>query len=330
MKHGLLLINLGTPSTPTPRGVRKFLRTFLSDPRVISLPTIFRWALVNLIILPLRTQRTIKAYQKIWTSEGSPLQVNSLQLLEKLRKTTTQHPIALGMCYGDPSLTDALEELHACETITIFPLYPQYSSAATGAALEKILKLLAKKATIPHLNIISNFYLQPQYIKTQANLIRPLMNEEIDHIIFSYHGVPEKQLECQNICPQKCLFTDQSLANCYRAQCFYTTELLKKELGLATDFTSTTFQSRLGKTPWIKPYTELRLQELREAGVKNLLICCPSFVADCLETLEEIGMRLNHYWHTLGGNSLQLTPCLNGSDAWAEAILHIAGLNLAS
>lgn len=300
-KHGLLLINIGSPSAPTVSAVRRYLHEFLSDRRVIDLPAPLRYLLLYTCILPFRPRRSAQAYQAIWTSKGSPLIYHSealrLTLQERLGE---QYKVVLGMRYGQPNIPDALAQLQSCEHITVLPLYPQYSSAASGSAIEKVLRELAPKSIIPSITIIREFYQHPAFIRAQAAQIKPYIEKNHDHVLFSYHGLPERN------------------QGNYQAQCVETSSLLANELGLINY--STSFQSRLGKTPWIKPYTDAMILDLAARGVKHLVIACPSFVTDCLETLEEIGIRENKRWVEAGGKKLTLIPCLNASEDWINAI----------
>jgi ferrochelatase len=324
MKHGILLVNIGTPNAPDKASVRRYLAQFLADKRVIDLPAILRFSLLYGVILPTRPARAAHAYQAIWTKEGSPLLKYSQQLCQKLALHLGKNTqVALGMRYGAPSIDEALQQLKDCEQITVLPLYPQYSSAATGSTIEYVLKCLASKDMFPSLHIIRDFYQHPKYIAAQAAKIKPFLNDE-NYVLFSYHGLPERALQkigcnrvCTNICPPK---TAKNQA-CYRAQCLETSAQLANALNLKAY--STSFQSRLGRTPWIKPYTDEVLIDLRSQGVKRLVIACPSFVTDCLETLEEIGMRANEQWMALGGEAFTLVPCMNDDESWVEAIMTI-------
>ncbi|WP_131781045.1 ferrochelatase [Legionella gresilensis] len=327
MKHGLLLINLGTPKSPTITDVRHYLKEFLADKRVINLNAPLRYFLLYAFILPFRPKQSSHAYKAIWTKEGSPLLVNHQRLVNKLQSKLSDIQVALAMQYGEPSVNAALKQLENCPHITILPLYPQYSSAATGAALEKVLTLLAKKPTHPSIHVIRDFYNHPSFLLAQAALIKPYI-EKYDHILFSYHGIPEfhlKESGCNTIC-QVCPPVKDANLVCYKAQCHQTTRQLAEILSLPADKFSMSFQSRLGRTPWIKPYTDLILPRLAKQGVKKLAISCPSFIADCLETLEEIGIRAQQQWLDLGGEEFTLIPCLNDSEAWAEAIIDICHL----
>lgn len=323
MKQGLLLINLGTPDAPDVASVRRYLREFLCDKRVIDLPAPVRLILVYAFILPFRPRSSAHAYQQIWTPSGSPLLRNSQAFLDKLQqRLNPSQRVALGMRYGHPSIEKALAELSDCEHITVLPLYPQYSSAATGSSLEEVFRLLSRQRVIPSVTVIRDFYNDPGFIKAQAALIQPCLADH-DHLLFSYHGLPERQLEregCQPVCQTPCPPVGDNNAGCYRAQCWQTSSLLADALHLTADQYSSSFQSRLGKAAWIKPYTDEWLPVLVQRGVRRLAIACPSFVADCLETLEEIGMRAREQWLQAGGEHLTLVPCLNDADAWVDAV----------
>ena len=329
MKHkrGLLLIQLGTPESPSVQHVRRYLRVFLSDKRVIDLPTLIRYALLNLIILPFRSKRSAAAYKKIWSDEGSPLRTLSINLKNKLKKNLeTTHHVVLGMRYGEPSLRQAMKDLAHCDSITVLPLYPQYASSSSGSSLEEVLAYFSKQTVVPSLRIIRDFYAHPAFIHAQAARIRPYLTQAFDHCLFSYHGLPTRHLEksgCERVCTDACPPPEDSNTACYRAQCFETSRMLAKTLGLDAHQYTTAFQSRLGKTPWIQPYTDDILNVLITNGVKKLVVTCPSFVTDCLETLEEIGIRAQQTWVSLGGTQLTLVPCLNDTDNWIMALKNI-------
>lgn len=326
MTIGLLLINLGTPNSTAVADVRRYLREFLTDKRVIDIPAPLRYFLVYGLIVPFRAKKSAHAYNQIWTEQGSPLLFHSQNLVSQLQKTIgTEYKIVLGMRYGKPSITSAINELKECERIIILPLYPQYSSAATGSSMEEVMRVLASQEVIPSVNIIRDFYQHPAYISAQAGIIKSYLNAE-SHLLFSYHGIPERQIQksgCNNVCSEICPPISEINQGCYKAQCYQTSRLLAAELKLAPEQYSTAFQSRLGKTPWIKPYTDEVLDELAANGIKNLIISCPSFVADCLETLEEIGMRAQEQWLELGGEQFTMVPCLNDDSQWIKAILNI-------
>lgn len=331
MRHGLLIINLGTPKRPDIISVGNYLREFLTDKRVINLPAFLRYLLVYFFILPFRTKRSAHAYQMIWTTEGSPLLYYSENLAKRLQEEAgSTWKIALGMRYGTPSIQSALNQLKACESITILPLYPQYSSAANGSAIEEVMRHLSSWDVIPSVHIIPEFFQHPAYIHAQASLIKAHLPNDIEHVLFSYHGIPERQItkeHCPSICTKDCPPINESNKKCYKAQCHQTSRLLAKELHLTAEQYHTSFQSRLGKTPWIQPYTDSMLSQLASHGVKKLVIVCPSFVADCLETLEEIGIRAQSFWQSLGGEQLILIPALNEHPLWTQAIFKLIQKN---
>lgn len=323
LQKGLLLLNLGSPSNTSLLVIWRYLSEFLNDKRVIEIPQPLRWLLVNTLIIPLRIKNTQKAYQSIWTENGSPLIEHHRRLIAILESIAPEYKIALGMRYGEPSITQALETLADCHEITILPLYPQYASASTGSVIEETLKQIKRHKVIPKLHIIPHFYQHPAYIEAQAMHISAHMpTSEHNHLVFCYHSLPETHLRhhgcqkpCQEICP-----TNRS---CYRAQCFATSASLAKTLSLSQSSYSTAFQSRLGKTPWIKPYFTDLLPQLIQQGIENVTIVSPSFVADCLETLEELGMRGQEMWHSLGGKHFRLIPAMNANPIWGEALRKI-------
>ena len=324
MKQGVLLINLGTPDSATYTSVWRYLSEFLADERVITLPALLRYALLYGIILPFRTHRTLHAYQKIWTKFGSPLRFYSEQLKDNLQeKLGDNYIVSLGMRYGNPNIKSALLKLTDCQHITILPLFPHYSSAASGSALEHVLKQISRQTLIPHLTIIREFYQHPSFINAEVKRIKPYIKDH-DLILFSYHGIPNSHLTtsgCKTICHDACPTPSQSNPNCYRAQCFETTRLIASQLQITPHQFATSFQSRLGKTPWIKPYTDEILSQLIKQGVKKLAIVCPSFITDCLETIEEMGMQIAQQWQSLGGEKCTLIPGLNIECDWIADLI---------
>ncbi len=324
MKKGLLLINLGTPNSPSLYEVGKYLQQFLCDKRVIDLPKIFRYLLFFGLILPFRLQKTVQAYKRIWTKKGSPLLVNSKALHKALQlKLQGQYEVKLAMRYGEPSLENALRLLKDCDEITILPLYPQYASASTGSSLEAIFNYFSKQHNIPSLRIIHEFYEHPGFIEAQVASIKPYLNDHA-FILFSYHGLPEQQVlqsGCVSICKEACPSTAKN--TCYRARCFHTTKLIAQSLKLKASTFDTSFQSRLGCIPWIQPYTEAHLATLSARGIKRLLVVAPSFTADCLETMDEIGYLAQETWLKHGGEKLTLVSSLNGSEVWVEGIIQM-------
>jgi protoporphyrin/coproporphyrin ferrochelatase len=306
-KKGVLLINLGTPDDYAPRAVYRYLTQFLNDPRVVDLPFIFRVFLVNAIIVPCRFKKSAAAYQEIWTEEGSPLLVNSVALSKSVaNELGDEYQVVLGMRYGKPSIAAALEQLRDVQDIRVIPLFPQYSSAATGSAIEAVFSELSKRLTIPTLHIESQFYADAAFIAANAAIIRDYLKPDTT-LIFSYHGLPERQLSQMNAHYN------------YRTQCYETSELIAKALGLSNYHIA--FQSRLGRLQWIKPYFDELLPELAQGNQKNIAIACPSFVVDCLETLEEINIRAREQWTALGGKEFTFIPCVNNHPIWVKGLV---------
>jgi protoporphyrin/coproporphyrin ferrochelatase len=332
---GLLIINLGTPDSTKVSDVRKYLREFLSDPRVIDINYIARQMLLNFIILPFRPKKAAKAYQQIWTDQGSPLLVNSQNLLKKLQiKLKTEYQqIELGMCYGQPSIKSSLNNLASCDSITILPLYPQYASSSTGSALEKALGTIKSWNNIPNIKIITDFFYHPRFISSWVETLQEHYKKQPwDYLLFSYHGLPLRHIKksesgrinCSQESPCPSLNKDNRF--CYRAQCYKTTRLIAQQYGLEEKNYSVSFQSRLGVSKWIQPYTDEVLPQLYKQGVRNLAITCPAFVSDCLETLEEIAIRAKEDWLKLGGTNLTLVESLNDKDFWIDSLCEIITL----
>lgn len=329
---GLLLCNLGTPDDPSPASVRRYLREFLADPRVLDINAAGRWLLLNLIILPTRPRKSAAAYQKIWTDRGSPLLTNSQDLLAQVRaRLADGWAVELGMRYQKPSLATAMEKLRAAgaDRIVVFPLYPQYSASSTGSSVEEVFRIAAQAWVTPTLSFIEPFYDDPGFIDAFAAMGRPIIDgDRPDHVLFSFHGLPERHMHKADASGRHCLATADCCArlqdvnrHCYRAQCFATARALAARLNLPDGASSVSFQSRLGRTPWIRPYTDVVIKELAAQGKKRVVVFCPAFVADCLETVEEIGIRANHDFLAAGGERLTLVPSLNASPAWADAVV---------
>jgi ferrochelatase len=332
-RTAVLLANLGTPDSPGVSDVRRYLREFLSDPRVIDIRPISRWMLLNLIILPFRPAKAARAYQLIWggAERGSPLLFHSRALTEGVRRTLgDQYAVELGMRYGSPSIPAALARLKAANPtrLVVAPLFPQYSAAATGSALARVHEILAQEWNIPAVHTLEPFYDDPGFIAASTEIAKPQLDAfRPDFVLFSYHGLPERQIRKSDPTGRHCLASATCCeaivpANlfCYRAHCFATTRALAAGLGLPPERHSVSFQSRLGRTPWIRPYTDHVLPELANAGKKRLAVICPAFVADCLETLEEIGIRAKDQWRSLGGEDLLLITSLNAEPAWIDAV----------
>jgi len=326
---GVLLLNLGTPDSPSVPDVRKYLQEFLIDGRVIDIPFFQRWLLINLIIAPFRAPQSAKGYHELWTKDGSPLKVYGFRVAKLLQDALgPEYQVVLGMRYQNPSLRSALEQFKdkGLKELIVIPLYPQYASASTGSTHEKFMQEIKNWEAIPTLKVISQFFDHPLFIKAFVELGKKYMTEATyDHFLFSYHGLPERQIlkaSCDGYCRLgDCCNTYHSKNQyCYRAQCFATTRLLVKELGLSEKQYTICFQSRLGKTPWIKPYTDEVIKNLAQRNIKNVLVFSPAFIADCLETTVEIGMEYKHIFKNLGGERWQLVESLNTSGTWVECL----------
>lgn len=332
--HGILLINLGTPNSPSVLDVRLYLSEFLSDPYVIDIPAPIRWLLLNCIILRTRPKQSAKAYQQIWQKEGSPLLVNTQNLCDNLSEAVVgQFDVVFAMRYGKPSIESALKELQerGCDKITVLPLYPQYALSTTASSVEKTLAVLKKINYHPSIKFINSFYDNPGFINAYAHHIRLFLgNHKPDILLMSFHGLPERHIKKVNCgytknCnrPSPCPAINEKNELCYRAQCYATANAIAQKLQLSKEQHTISFQSRLGKTPWIKPFTDEIIIQLREQGCEHLAVACPSFVSDCLESLEEIGIRLREQWLALGGKRFTLIPCLNDNDEWVQALANM-------
>ncbi len=334
MKTGILLINLGTPDSPSTQDVRIYLRELLSCKRVIDINPVARWFVLNLLILPFRPKKSAKAYKKIWMDEGSPLLVFSEKLKTALLEEFAEKdiPIELGMQCRKPSLKTAIGKLRGqnCDQIIVLPLYPQYASSSYGAAIEDLYKVILNDWNMPYLRIIPPFFSDSRFIDAWAKIGLPYIEKKHDHVLFSFHGLPLRHLKksdytgkwCQNdySCCKELIDENR---NCYSAQCFQTAKLLAKSLKIEEENWSVSFQSRLGRDEWIKPYTDPYLKELAEKGMKRVVVFCPSFVADCLETIEEIGISSAEHFKEYGGEELILVPSLNNHPEWVRALTSI-------
>ena len=334
MRTGLLLVNLGTPDAPTPSAVRRYLREFLGDPRVIDLNPIGRALLLNLIILPFRPARSAHAYQSIWDADrGSPLLYHSRDLAAALaaRLGDAWH-VELAMRYGRPSLAGALDAFAAAgvDRIVALPLFPQYASSSTGTAQARVMALAGQRWNVPAIDLVPAFYDDPGFLDAFAAVARPaLADARADHVLFSFHGLPVRHVEKADPRGTGCLRSAGCCdapghAQCYRAQAFASARGIAERLALPAEQFTVCFQSRLGRTAWIEPYTDHVIAERARAGARRLAVICPAFVADCLETLEEIGLRARAQFREAGGDDLILVPSLNASPAWVEAVCAIA------
>lgn len=332
--HGLLLINLGTPDAPTTAAVRRYLREFLADPRVLDINPVLRTLLLELVILPFRSPKSAEAYRTIWDpSRGSPLLYHTQDLAAGVQSALgTRWRVVVGMRYGRPSIQAALGELLSagCTEISVLPLYPQYAASSTGTSCQEVMARAATLWNVPPLRLLPAFYDQPPFLDAFASVsTEPLRTFAPDHVLFSFHGLPERHVDkshrdrstCATAgCRERVPPEGQA---CYLAHCFATARGLATRLGLSADRYTVCFQSRLGRTPWLKPYTDVVIDQLAAQGRKRLAVLCPAFVADCLETLEEIGGRAKEQFQAAGGQDLLLVPSLNGSAAWVDAVVQL-------
>ncbi|MCE7061733.1 ferrochelatase [Dyadobacter sp. CY343] len=329
-KTGVLIVNLGTPDSPSVPDVRKYLREFLMDERVIDIPYLNRWFLINLIIAPFRAPKSAKVYKELWRPDGSPLKIYGYSVKEKLQKALgDEYVVELAMRYQSPSIEGALKELRkeCFSEIIVVPFFPQYASASTGSVYKEVMRVVQDWEVLPEIRFVNRFLDHPKFIQGFADLAKKYMAQrKYDHFVFSYHGLPERQITKGDVTGSFCQFgaccnqLDHRNQHCYRAQCFETTRLLVKALDLQEGTYTTCFQSRLGKTPWIKPYTDEVIPELTKKGVKNVLAFSPSFVADCLETTIEVGEEYKELFEKEGGQHWQLVESLNDSDIWIETL----------
>ena len=332
-RAGILLINTGTPDAPRPPEVRAYLREFLSDPRILDIPALTRWALLNFIILPKRKYRSAEAYNQIWTQDGAPLLVTMGELRDRVGEQLPTAAVELGMRYGSPSLEDGVERLleQGVDRIIAAPLFPQYSSAANGSVLEKLYRLLAFRWNVPPVSVLPPFYADAGFLDAWAAVARPYLEEfKPDYVLLSYHGLPERHVIKSDPTGAHCLQSEDCCAadvpanrHCYRKQCLRTSEGLAQRLGLSSEGYETSFQSRLGKDAWIQPETDSLIQGLPKRGVKRLAVLCPAFTVDCLETIEEIGLRGREDFLSAGGSEYLMVPSLNAHPAWVEALANL-------
>ena len=329
-KTGVLLVNLGTPDSPSVPDVRKYLREFLMDKRVIDIPFLSRWLLVNLIIAPFRAPKSAKIYKELWEDRGSPLMFHGLDLKEKLiQQLDSNYVVTLGMRYQSPSISSALDELIAANVkkIIVLPLFPQYASATTGSVVEQVMDDIKGRLIIPEIDFISQYPDDEVMINTFAKLGRKYMDKiQYDKVVFSYHGLPERQIRKSSV-DDYCQLNDTCCSTyhtknqfCYRAQCFLTSRKLAGALQLSDDQYSVFFQSRLGKDPWIQPYAEDEIKRMAAEGIKKILIFSPAFTADCLETTLEVGEEFKELFIGEGGEEWQLVESLNSDDLWVESL----------
>lgn len=326
-KTAVVLINLGTPDSPSVSDVRRYLFQFLNDPRVIDIPALLRWVLVNLIIVPLRAPKSAKLYKQLWTDRGSPLLFYGQDLCKGLRSALPDtYTVQLAMRYGNPSIPHVLDNVlkERPKKIILFPLFPHYASSSSGSAIEAALNHLRKKWVIPEIAVAGQFFNNPGFIDSWVENGKKHHPETFDHILFSYHGLPERQVDkvyedspcsdhhCEDTLDSENLF-------CYKATCFETTRLIAERLNIPKEKYSVGFQSRLD-SKWLRPFSDDLVEKLAEDGIKKLLVFSPAFVADCLETTIEIGHEYEDSFRAKGGEKLQLVESLNANPLWVNAL----------
>jgi len=330
-RKAVLLVNLGSPDSPSVPDVRRYLREFLMDARVIDSPWPIRFGVVNFAILPKRPIESAHAYQSIWTDEGSPLIVTSRRVQAALQAKLNV-PVELAMRYQNPSIDFAVENLAAedIEEVFLIPLFPHYAMSSYETAVERVKEAVRHIAPRMQLRVQPPYYNLPDYIEALVASARDYLSQPYDHLLLSYHGLPERHLRKSDPTGCHCLkvancceVPSPAHATCYRAQCIQTTKLFVAKAGVPKEKHSMAFQSRLGRDPWMQPYTDAEITRLAKSGVKRLLVMCPAFVSDCLETLEEIGVRGRETFREAGGEELTLVPCLNEHPRWLLALERI-------
>ncbi len=316
---GVLLVNLGTPDAPTTSSVRRFLKEFLSDPRVIEYPRLLWWLILNGIILRIRPSRSAKAYREIWSEDGSPLMVHSRDLVERVRarleaESPSRFSVELGMTYGEPSIPAAIERLRLARArrILVLPLYPQYSGTTTASVFDAVTKHLRGVRWVPEMRFVNQYHDDDAYVAALAASVREYWaeNGRGDHLLMSFHGVPQYTLDG---------------GDPYHCHCQKSGRLLAEALGLGEDDWTLSFQSRVGREEWLKPYTDETVRELGARGTRRLDVICPGFSADCLETLEEIAMQNAEFFTEAGGKSLHYVPALNARDDHVAMVTGLIG-----
>jgi len=328
-KKAILLANLGSPEQADIHFVRRYLNQFLMDPYVIQLPWLLRRLIVSLFVLPSRPKASAKAYQSVWLDKGSPLIVLSERLKEALQKKVSR-PVAMAMRYGEPSIESQLVTLGKDPDITeilFIPLYPHYAESTVTTSIEEAKRVLKKHNLTVKLSVLKPFYDRSDYIQALVNSAQPYLNQAYDHIIFSYHGLPESHITKLDQSAEHCLnhtnccqTPHPAHKTCYRHHVMRTTQCFVDKVGIPKSKYSVAFQSRLGRAKWLSPNTEDCLRDLAANGNKKVLVICPSFVTDCLETLEEIAIRGQEVFRDAGGETLTLIPCLNDQAGWVNAL----------
>jgi ferrochelatase len=327
-KRAVLLVNLGSPDSPSVPDVKRYLREFLMDGRVLDTPWPIRFCVVNFAILPKRPAESAHAYSTIWTKEGSPLVVISKNV-QKLLQQRLSIPVELAMRYQNPSINHAVKNLAAQGVTELFlvPLFPQFAMSSFETAVERVKDAIRNIAPTMKLDVIAPYYNEPAFIDALVESASGSLAGGYDHLLFSYHGLPERHMRKADPTGKHCLQSPNCCetpspahATCYRAQCFATTGAFVSKAGIPANKYSVSFQSRLGREPWLKPYTDEEFVRLAKSGVKKLLVICPAFVADCLETLEEIGMRGRDTFLEAGGKEFAQIPCMNEHPRWIDAL----------
>lgn len=328
-KRAVLLANLGSPDAPEPRAVRRYLNQFLMDRYVIQLPWLLRRLIVSLFVLPTRPKASAEAYQSVWMDEGSPLIVLSERLKKAVQKKVDM-PLEMAMRYGKPSIERQLLKLCRDESVSevlFIPLYPHFADSTVTTAIDEAEQVIAKHQLKIKLTILEPFYDNPGYIDALLESAQPYLEQDFDHLVFSYHGLPESHITKLDQSGSHCLKQENCCQiahevhkTCYRHQVMRTTQCFALQAGLAENRYSVAFQSRLGRAKWLGPNTEDRLRELAQNGAKKVLVICPAFVTDCLETLEEIAIRGEEVFREAGGESLQLIPCMNDHPVWVDLL----------
>jgi ferrochelatase len=326
-KTGVLLINLGTPDSPSVSDVRSYLSQFLNDPRVIDIPWLARKMLVNLIIVPFRAPKSAKIYQKLWTEKGSPLLFHSVRARDLLQtELGEQYDVHLAMRYKNPSIPDVLEKMRKAnyKKIVILPMFPQYASASTGSALDEVMRVIKGWWVIPEIKFISQYYDHPDYIEGFVERGRQFNLNDYDHVLFSYHGLPERQVDKvydKGVCADhdcEHAITEEN-KYCYKATSYATTRAIASRLGIAPEKYTVCFQSRLDEK-WLKPFSDEVVRSCAKKGMKKILVFSPAFTADCLETIIEIGEEYQEIFHSHGGEKVQLVESLNDHPRWIQCM----------
>lgn len=328
MSKGVLLVNLGSPDSPSVDDVRRYLAEFLMDGRVLDVPWLLRFGIVHFAILPSRPRQSAHAYRSVWTKDGSPLIVTSRHVQEKLKKRVNV-PVELAMRYQNPSIEVALRQLaeRGVDRLLLIPLFPHYAMSSYETAVERVKQIAARRAPQMRIEVQAPYGTAPGYIAALVASAEEYLKGGYDHLLFSFHGVPERHIRKSDptgrhclASPDCCKITSPAHATCYRAQCFKTVKAFVQETSVPKDKYSVAFQSRLGRNPWLSPYTDQELPRLPPRGVRKLLVMCPAFVSDCLETLEEIGIRGRAAFLQAGGKEFLQIPCLNEHPLWIEAL----------